>query len=90
MTKRVFDFEAYDCPDPRVMAWIEANGLDPALIPVALLAVIEGDRLTVTEFILRQTDPHKPPHKVVASDGSGFEKRERTVPLLSAPEDHGL
>jgi len=90
MTKRIFDFEAYPCPDPRVMAWIEANGLDPNLIPVAFPAVIEGDKLTVTEFILEQSDPNKPPHKAVSTDGSGFKKTQRTVPLLSAPEDHGL
>lgn len=90
MTKRIFDFEAYEVPDERVMAWIRANGLDPELIPVRFPAVIENGKLTVTEFILGQSDPNKPPHKVVSSDGNGFEKIQRTVPLLSAPEDHGL
>lgn len=90
MSKRIFDFEAYPCPDPRVMAWIEANGLYPNLIPVGVPAVIEDGNLTVTEFLLVQSDPNKPPHKSVNSDGSGFKKIERTVPLLSAPEDHGL
>lgn len=90
MTKRTFDFEAYPCPDSRVVAWIEANGLDPELIPVAVPAVIEDGQLTVTEFLLEQTVPGAPPHKMLSTDGTGYKKTQRTVPLLSAPEDHGL
>ena len=54
------------------MAWIEANGLDPELIPVAIPAVIEDGKLTVTEFLLEQTVPGAPPHKTMAEDGFTF------------------
>jgi len=90
MTKRILDFESYDHPDPRVIAWIEANKLDPNLIPANKPVVINGDKITVTEFVMEQTVPGAPPHKTMASDGSGLKKTQRTVPLLSAPEDHGL
>ena len=90
MSKRTIDFESYDMADPRVMGWIEANGLDPHNIPLSSSAVIQDGNLTVTEWLLEQTVPGAPPHKTLADDGNGYKKTRRTVPLLSAPEDHGL
>ena len=90
MTYRELDLSGYNHPDERVMAWIEANNLDPNLIPADLPVIINGDKLTVTEFLLEQTVPGAPPHKTMAEDGSGLKKTTRTVPLLSAPEAHGL
>lgn len=90
MTNRTVDFSKYDAPDDRVLGFMAANGLDPNLIPAASTATIEGDTLTVTEFLLEQTVPGAPPHKSINSDGNGYKKTERTVPLLSAPENHGL
>lgn len=90
MTKRIINFESYDMAEPRLLAWIEANGLDPWQLPHAQSAVIEDGNLTVMEWILEQTVPGAPPHKTLADDGEGYKKARRTVPLLSAPEDHGL
>jgi hypothetical protein len=89
MRNRYIDLSQYDA-DPRVMAWLEANGLDPHEIPANQHAQIFGEHLTVIEFVLEQTVPGAPPHKTMADDGSGYKKRLRTVPLLSAPEDHNL
>ena len=90
MTKRIIDFEAYEMADPRIMAWTEANGLDPHNIPLKSIAVIEDGQLSITEWVLEQTVPGAPPHKTLADDGNGYKRTQRTVPLLSAPEDHGL
>ena len=90
MTNRTIDLSGYNHPDPRVMAWIEANDLDPHQIPADFPVVIEDGNLTVMEWILESTVPGAPPHKTLADDGEGFKKAQRTVPLLSPPEDHGL
>lgn len=90
MTERMIDFESYEDADSRLLAWVRANGLDPWQLPRAQSAVIEDGNLTVTEWILEQTVPGAPPHKTLREDGSGYKNRLRTVPLLSAPEDHGL
>lgn len=77
-------------PDPQIMAWFEANGIDPNNVPAAQEVLVEDGKLTYIEFEMRQTVPGAPPHKTLASDGSGYIKRLRTVPLVSAPEDHNL
>jgi hypothetical protein len=87
---RAVDFTTYDHPDPRIISWIKANGLDPNNIPEAFPAVIEDRTLTVTEWIVEQSVAGAPPHKTLSDDGSGYKKKRRTVPLLSPPEDHGL
>jgi len=90
LTNRIIDLASYGMANPKMMAWIESNGLDPNLIPLESTAVIDGNELTVTEWLLEQTVPGAPPHKTLADDHSGYKRTRRTVPLLSAPEDHGL
>jgi hypothetical protein len=90
MSSRTIDFESFEMADPRVMAWIEANGLDPNNIPLKSTAVIEDGELTVTEWLLEQTVPGAPPHKTLADDGNGYKRTLHTVPLLAAPEDYEL
>ena len=90
MTKRSVDFSKYDAPDDRVLAFMAANGIDPYLVPAESVATIEGGEITVTEFLLEQAVPGAPPHKSINSEGTGYKRTTRTVPLLSAPEDHGL
>jgi hypothetical protein len=88
MSKRVIYLSGYNHPDPRIMAWIEANGLDPHRIPVNAPVFIEDGQITVTEFVLEQTVPGAPPHKTLTDDG--WKSVQRAAPLLSSPEDHGL
>lgn len=90
MTERTVDFESYPEADPRLLAWIRANGLDPWQLPRAQSVVIANGSLTFTEWILEQTVSGAPPHKTLADDGQGYKRAQRTIPLVSAPEDHGL
>lgn len=90
MTKRSINLESYANADPRLLAWVQASGIDPWQIPQAQSVVIEDGNLTFTEWILESTVPGAPPHKTLAEDGQGYKRHQRTVPLLSAPEDHGL
>ncbi|MCT9624284.1 hypothetical protein HWD94_03990 [Pseudarthrobacter equi] len=90
MTTQTIDFSRFNAPDDRVLAFLNANGLDPNTIPAQSTATIEDGNLTVSEFIFEQTVPGAPPHKTLNDDGTGCKKTTRTVPLVSAPEQHGI
>lgn len=87
MTSRRINFNTPILPDPRVMAWCEANGIDPSNVPAEQGALVEDGRITFVEFV-RNEDGVK-----IIDDGGGdphYRRVLRTVPLLSAPEDHNL
>ena len=77
-------------PNPQVMAWFEANGIDPGNVPAAQEVLVKDGELTFVEFLLEQTVPGAPPHKTMDADGSRYKKVLRTIPMTSAPEAHGL
>lgn len=83
MTSRRINFESFNIPDPRVMAWCEANGIDPHNVPAAQEVLIENGQITFLEFVRNEDG-------VIIIDGDSYAKVLRTVPLVSAPEDHNL
>jgi hypothetical protein len=85
MTKRRVDLNTPILPDPQMFAWIEANGVDPGTVLAAQVATIEDGKLTFLEFVRDDSGA-----KILNSEDTGFVKRERTVPLISPPEDHGV
>ena len=89
MTDRIMHPEAYPYRHPPLLEFIEANGLDPHAVPVAFPLVVEGDRLTVTEFVF-ETLPDGRRRKVLTEGADEVVKTTRTVPLVSLPEAHGL
>lgn len=89
MSNRYIDLSQYDA-DPRVMAWLEANGLDPYHVPAAQHVQVTGGHLVVQKFATGP-DGHKIPLlDRVTEELCGWQKVTVTLPLLSAPEDHNL
>lgn len=88
MTDRIIHPEAYPYRHPPLLEFIRANDLDPWDIPAAFPLVVEGDQLTVTEFVF-EVLPNGERRKVIIN-GDSIKKRTVTVPLKSPPEDHGL
>ena len=88
-TSRYIDLSQYDA-DPRVMAWLEANALDPNHVPAAQHAHVTGGHLVIQKF---ETGPdgHKIPlHDRITGELCGWQKVTVTVPLHSSPEEHNL
>jgi hypothetical protein len=86
MSRRI-DLSVFDA-DPRVIAWLDANGIDANHTPAAQEVLIEGDQLTYIEFLLGLDGCKVLSHR---DDGSPFyEKQLKTVTLVSAPENFGL
>lgn len=69
--------------EPRVLAWFDANGIDPHTVPVAQEVLVTDDHLAYVEF-MRGEDG-----KLVLG-GNGYLKQIKVIPLISAPENHGL
>lgn len=83
MNDRVVNIN-YECAeDPRVLEWIEANGIDPKTVPVAQEMLIKDDLMAYVEFTVDE-DGKK------TLGGDGYLKQIKIVPLISAPENHGL
>lgn len=75
------------CPEPRVVAWLEANGLNPEDVPAAQEALVhDGHGVPVLAIAVFTRDEDG--NKIVG--GFGYLKHIRVVPLRSAPEDHNL
>ena len=87
MNARGVNLNFESMPDPRVVAWLEANGLDPQDVPAAQEALVHdghGVPVLAVAVFTRNEDG-------VKIQGSfGFLKHIRVVPLQSAPEDHNL
>jgi hypothetical protein len=88
LTNRYIDLNQYDA-DPRVIAWLEAHDINPSDVPSAQYAQVAGGRLIYQEF-LKGTDGHKLPIHDGNGEACAWQKRTTSVPLLSAPENHGL
>ncbi|KQR01487.1 hypothetical protein ASF74_07945 [Arthrobacter sp. Leaf145] len=83
MSTRSINLESLELPDERAMAWFQANGVDPGEVPVKQEVLVTDTELTFIQF-RRNVEGNK----IVSDDG--WEKFTRTIPLLSAPENHGL
>ena len=89
MSSRTIDLSKYDV-DPRVIAWLEANGIDPSNSPADQEAHIADGTLTIQEWELTQGPDDTRPHRTLNSEGNGWVRVTRTLALASPPEDHGL
>lgn len=87
MTSRRINLDTPILPDPQMIAWMEANGINPSAVPAAQEVLVEDGRITYVEFELTPDGA-----KIIDHDGGDPRCRSflRTVPLVSAPEDHGL
>jgi hypothetical protein len=83
MSSRRINLDTPVIPDPQRMEWMEANGIDPHMVPAAQEVLVEEGQITFVEFATA-TDGHK----IIGP--AGYEKVLRTIPLVSAPENHGL
>lgn len=88
MSRRI-NLDYPSLPDPRVIAWLEANNIDPKNIPAAQEALVEDNRVTLIEYVLG-ADGFKLPMHDSAGELTSWVKHTITVPLRSAPENHGL
>lgn len=78
-------FNTRTIPDPDLVAFIEANGIDHTTVPVDQVAKIHGGKLTVEVFV-RGDDGRF----LIDGTKKRYVREERTVPLLSTPETHNL
>lgn len=85
MTTQRINLEKPLLPDPRKIAWFEANGIAPISVPAAQEVLVEDGHLTFIQFVFDEEG-----RKFLSRDGDGHEKTIRTIPLISAPEAHGL
>ena len=87
MNSRGINLNFESIPDPRAVAWLVANKLDPEDIPAAQEALVhDGHGVPVLAISVFTRDQDG--NKIVGS--FGYLKHIRVVPLLSAPEDHNL
>jgi hypothetical protein len=77
------------CPDPDVVSWLEANGIDPSATPAAQYVQIAGGRINYLEFTVGE-DGHKQPVLDEQGEVCAWQKHWVSRPLLSAPENHNL
>jgi hypothetical protein len=85
MTSRRINLDTPIIPDPQVMAWMEANGIDPHNVPAAQEVLVKDGQITFVEFVRNEDGI-----MILRDEVHGFEKVLRTVPLISALEDHNL
>lgn len=85
MSRRI-NLDTHVLPDPQRCAWMEANGIDPNTVPAAQEVLVDGDKITFVAFVLE--DGHKVQDPTTSEHR--WLKELRTVPLLSAPENHDL
>lgn len=76
----------YENPElfAKVTAWCEANGMDPAIMPLHPNVVIDGDRIEYTAVVAVTGKTGAPVAKLKA-DGTGIETERRTADLKVAP-----
>ena len=88
MSKRTVNINYTGGPDHRVIAWFEANGIDPHTVVGEQEVLVsttgsDGTFMGYAEFIVGD-DGKK------IRGGHGFLRQLRIVPMLSAPENFGL
>lgn len=89
MSHRYVDLNLPDIPDARVIAWLEANEIDPADTPSAQYVQVTDEYLIYQEFSTGP-DGHRLPIHDSKGEACAWQKRMVTAPLLSRPEDHNL
>lgn len=80
---RQIDFTDYPMAHQPILNWIRANGLNPKHLPYDQTVEVGHGRLWVTKFLLDSLGKKR------ISDSTALTERV-TVPLISAPETHGL
>lgn len=81
MTIRRVNIDTGLCPDPQVIAWLEANHIDPK-------RVWAHQEVLVTDDVIAYIGWQWP--RRMLPDESGFVKRAYVAPRLSGPESFGL
>lgn len=89
MSIRYIDINLPGLPDPRVVAWLEANNIDPGNTPAAQYIQVTDEHLIYQEFA-KSPDGFKLPIHDSKGEAVGWQKQMMSAPLLSAPENHGL
>lgn len=88
MTDRRIPLHEFNTPDPRVNEWLNANDVDPQDVVASSFALI------VDEKVLAFVGFHRDAGRKLVLDGAHETavclKVPIVVPLLSAPENHGL
>jgi hypothetical protein len=85
MSKRGVNLNFPTCPEPRVIAWLEANNIDPMTVPAAQEVLVTDEHIAYVRWV---SDPETGAYKIMGGDG--WLKEIVVAPLLSAPEDHNL
>lgn len=80
---RHINFTAYPMAHPPMMEWIKANGLDPRHLLYDQKALLDNGELTVAEIVFEENGAKR-------INGDRVVTKTVTVPLISAPENHGL
>ena len=84
MTAQFINMNTPVLPDPDRMKWMEANGLDPYLMPADQVVVVEDGKITFTKFKLVNGA------KVMSHDERGYLKETLSVPLKVDPAEFGI
>jgi hypothetical protein len=73
-------------PNDNLNGWLTANNIDPKSLPINQVVAVYEKYIVLTVFIFNEDGT-----KLLNRGGdAGYLKELRTVPLLSAPEDHNL
>lgn len=83
MSNRGVNINFPTIPEPRVIAWLEANNVKPETTPAAQEILVTDEHMAYVEYIFNENGT-----KTLGSDG--YLKQLKVVPLLSAPENFGL
>ncbi|WP_104086566.1 hypothetical protein [Arthrobacter sp. GMC3] len=85
MNTRAVNINYPDGPDPRAIAWFEANDIDPHTVvgEQEVLVNYDGRVMGYAEFILSDDGQRIP-------GGHGHLKQIKIVPMISTPENFGL
>lgn len=74
----------FPLPDKRLMAWLEANGLDPRTTPYDATVEVAGGFFTTQQFQFGSDG------KLLLNADSVAVRETVAVPLVSRPEEHGI
>jgi len=84
MTTQYVNLDVPVLPDADRIKWMEANGIDPYIVPAAQRVKIEDGKITYKQFVLRNGA------KTLVNREEGYEKETVTVPLKVKPEEFGI
>lgn len=93
MTDRVIHCSDYELGLASLPSkWLQANEVDPRLVPFDSTVTVAGGQLTYESFIPADYQPACGAGVLIkrGPDGSPAPRQLHTVPLISPPEAHGL